>query len=334
MKTLIYVWRYVYYTNSIIMLLSEINLTNITSQLVNTFDELFDNNDVVNLPYKSPNILSDFNKRNINPENINQILSFCDYLLIENKYLSDHTITMNYLYYKMKYLNLKSSHVLDTPIPDINLRDEFSPKYYMEAFKRLGTEPVDEKTFKFIYMVSNMIYAHQGEEIETSEDSKIRVLTRRMLLSPVKESSSITRPIIPPFNLGAPVKRKKPDTYVEVDEQVGQEHEDYNRLKRGKPTSLVPRDYHERAAKRNPIYVYNDDTLTDKIFDFEFGFDTIHSPEATALRKKFIEKMVTTDLEENAYLDRTLRSQAGFTIENWLCENMVCPYCGNKSLHS
>jgi hypothetical protein len=62
-------------------LYSAINLTDIRSQLI----EEFDGNLNIPIPetfYIVPNLLDDFNNRNFTPENINSILSLCDYLMI------------------------------------------------------------------------------------------------------------------------------------------------------------------------------------------------------------------------------------------------------------
>jgi len=69
------------------MLIGEINFTGIVSDLERSFHDFNDNEEdikAVDLPYGPSDILDDFNKRNINPKNINEILSLCDYLLIQD----------------------------------------------------------------------------------------------------------------------------------------------------------------------------------------------------------------------------------------------------------
>ena len=63
--------------------MSEINLSELNSELYNNIVLIDDSTDV-SLINTFDSILEDFNSRNINPKNINFILSFCDYLLLED----------------------------------------------------------------------------------------------------------------------------------------------------------------------------------------------------------------------------------------------------------
>jgi len=68
------------------MLFSQLNLTNIKSELIELFNKTDDNLDIMiplNTAYNEQTII-DFNNRNITPSNINEIISFCDFLLLEN----------------------------------------------------------------------------------------------------------------------------------------------------------------------------------------------------------------------------------------------------------
>lgn len=65
------------------MLFSDLNLSNVKSDLV---DELIanDNNLHINIIYHNIDILTDFNKRNVTSLNINEMISFCDYLMLQD----------------------------------------------------------------------------------------------------------------------------------------------------------------------------------------------------------------------------------------------------------
>lgn len=65
------------------MLYRDLNLLNITSQLINNF-EYDDYLDIPILFNISKHVFDDFNNRNINQKTINEIISFCDYLMIDN----------------------------------------------------------------------------------------------------------------------------------------------------------------------------------------------------------------------------------------------------------
>ena len=65
------------------MLVKEINLDNINSELINYLDE--EDKNETKLHFNISNkLLNEFNERDINPANFNKIIEFCDYLLIEN----------------------------------------------------------------------------------------------------------------------------------------------------------------------------------------------------------------------------------------------------------
>ena len=73
---------------------NELNLTDIVSNLINT---MLEDDESINIPI--PDIfpidrilLNNFNKRNINSDNINEMLSLCDYLMIKN---TQHFIILN-----------------------------------------------------------------------------------------------------------------------------------------------------------------------------------------------------------------------------------------------
>lgn len=72
------------------MKVKDINLTDLNSKFINNILEISENQDEAldsNIPYNlDENILLQFNNRNINENNINQIFRFCDYLNIENTY--------------------------------------------------------------------------------------------------------------------------------------------------------------------------------------------------------------------------------------------------------
>jgi len=85
------------------MLLSNLNLINVESELYNTFIENGDIVDEIILDdVVSNDIIVQFNERIIEPDNINEILTLCDFLMIENtlqfivKYVLDerHNITV------------------------------------------------------------------------------------------------------------------------------------------------------------------------------------------------------------------------------------------------
>ena len=63
----------------------ELNLDGIQSELIENIKYEFKNEylDIeFNLHFIEENILKDFNSKNINPENINEILSLCDFILL------------------------------------------------------------------------------------------------------------------------------------------------------------------------------------------------------------------------------------------------------------
>ena len=238
---------------------------------------------------------------------------------------------MNYLHYKMKYLNLKgksnSTTIVDTPRQTIDIRDVFHPSRCMEIFKYLGTKALDETNFKFIYMVSNKIYTHKNDYLEYK--------VRQSDLTPRKTRKPTI--IMGKSGIGAPIKKTKDKDIVQtIAIKLGDEREIENQIKKSRtnPSSIIPITRELRKNDVNPIYITNDNLLTDILFDFEFNGDQLRTAETKLLRQAFIKKMVTTDIEEKAYLENISRSKAGFTIENWLSENMICPYCKNKTLHS
>jgi len=70
------------------MLFSQLNLTNIKSELIELFNKIDDNLDIMiplNTAYNEQTII-DFNNRNITPSNINEIILFCDFF-ITRKYI-------------------------------------------------------------------------------------------------------------------------------------------------------------------------------------------------------------------------------------------------------
>jgi len=63
------------------MLFSDINLDGIESEMMNSFEgEIPDIEIILDIPDDSFN---DFNNRVVNPENINEIITLCDYLMIK-----------------------------------------------------------------------------------------------------------------------------------------------------------------------------------------------------------------------------------------------------------
>ena len=77
----------------------ELNLDGIQSKLIENIKYEFTNEYLdmeFNLHFIEENILKDFNDRNINPENINEILSLCDFILLKDTL----NFIINFLYYK------------------------------------------------------------------------------------------------------------------------------------------------------------------------------------------------------------------------------------------
>ena len=68
------------------MYYSDLNLINVTSELVNQMRDNGDNDDNldIDITYHDIEIMIDFNNRNITTLNINRMLSFCDYLLLSD----------------------------------------------------------------------------------------------------------------------------------------------------------------------------------------------------------------------------------------------------------
>mgnify|MGYP001099855862 FL=1 len=86
------------------MFIGELNLENVKSQFYNTLNENNDSSDETKslfVPYIiSEELLHDFNTRNFNPKNINDILSLCDFLMIENTidFILEHNLLTQELY--------------------------------------------------------------------------------------------------------------------------------------------------------------------------------------------------------------------------------------------
>ena len=77
------------------MMFKDVNFKNISSELVDQlhYDHEAEFNECKISIQINQNILHDFNERNINPSNINEILTFCDYLLIKDtlKFIVKHS---------------------------------------------------------------------------------------------------------------------------------------------------------------------------------------------------------------------------------------------------
>ena len=65
------------------MFIEDVNLQGYTSKLINTIKSI-NETDNMRLSYYDSEILDDFNNRIVTPSNINRMISFCDYLLLEN----------------------------------------------------------------------------------------------------------------------------------------------------------------------------------------------------------------------------------------------------------
>jgi hypothetical protein len=66
------------------MLISDLNLNNITSQLIDTIEENGNCDDLIITMQFTNTIIDQFNKRDINPYNINDIITLCDYMMIDD----------------------------------------------------------------------------------------------------------------------------------------------------------------------------------------------------------------------------------------------------------
>ena len=82
----------------------ELNLDDIQSKLIENIKYEFINEYLdmeFNLHFIEENILKDFNDRNINPENINEILSLCDFILLKDtlNFIIKNSKPTNKIYY-------------------------------------------------------------------------------------------------------------------------------------------------------------------------------------------------------------------------------------------
>ena len=68
------------------MFFSSLNLNNLESKLLTTLLKNNQNLDTFELPeqFKSPKINESFNARSVTPQNINEIISLCDYIMLKN----------------------------------------------------------------------------------------------------------------------------------------------------------------------------------------------------------------------------------------------------------
>jgi hypothetical protein len=86
----------------------ELNLDDIQSKLIENIKYEFINEYLdmeFNLHFIEENILKDFNDRNINPENINEILSLCDFILLKDtlNFIIKNSKPTNKIYYLNEY---------------------------------------------------------------------------------------------------------------------------------------------------------------------------------------------------------------------------------------
>lgn len=110
-------------------MLSDINLTEIQSTFISQFEDPSD----TPIPISFTPILDDFNNRHITPSNLNQILSFCDYLMIEN---TDKFVFKN----------------LSLQLPDLYvLSEEHKEHYTLPAFTH-------EKDYESVVLYENRNY--------------------------------------------------------------------------------------------------------------------------------------------------------------------------------
>lgn len=98
-----------------ILKINEINLDGIDSDLIKTIKYEYPSDYLdmeFNLHFIEPHILKDFNGRHIHPENINEILSLCDFILLKDTltFITKHSEPTNKIYclndYHKKHYNL------------------------------------------------------------------------------------------------------------------------------------------------------------------------------------------------------------------------------------
>lgn len=112
----------------------DLNLEGLKSELINNLEESYDDNDNLIFPLEIPkNVIEEFNKRIINPKNINNIIKMCDYLMIED--------TLNFL--------INNSEPTDEKYIIDNYQLSGKPKFILPKFMTEG-KWIKEKELTFL----------------------------------------------------------------------------------------------------------------------------------------------------------------------------------------
>jgi hypothetical protein len=160
----------------------------------------------------------------------------------------------------------------------------------------------DTVVLKYVKMVSNPLNLKDEDYSEYKEELYIGN-------TPMKGTSE--------HNTYAPRKRKA-TSYAILDSDIANENANKHDLKRA---NIEKRIQPMRSSKKGVIYVQKsgDDYITD------LG----NYIDADLIREIF-------DVEEVDEVDEIVnsRSKIGFIIEDYIADNLPCPYCGNKSLRS
>ena len=114
--------------------ISHLNLAGLVSNLANNLKDTYGMVDDIVIPDQFHDIIKDFNKRNINPMTINRIISFCDFLQIDDTL----AFVLSNMQPTLERYHLDAQHSTNYIFPNFILKGYENTKENVKEICKLG----------------------------------------------------------------------------------------------------------------------------------------------------------------------------------------------------